>query len=671
MKRACIALALALVGAGEPKDDLKEIQARGEIRFLVPGELDYLPREGDPRRAEQDLARAFADKLKLKAVFVPVGEHAALIPELQAGSGEVIVASLAVTPERAAKVAFSRPVRSVKQVVVVRSGDESVKKVDDLAGKTVTVRPSSSYASALKRLAIPTLTIKPASERESTFDLIQKVARGEEPMTVADSDILAAALSFEPGVKGAVELTAKDSIAWALRKNAPRLKAALDAFLVEKALTSHKEKAYRADLAEIKKQKVLRVLTRNNSTCFFVYRGEELGFEYELARAFAGELGVRLEIIIPPDREALLGYLESGRGDMTAASLAITPEREKKFAFSAPYNMVSELLVVPAADTKTQGLGDLKGKKISVRKSSGYYQSLARLQAQHGFEIEFLPEEMETEDILAEVNAGKIAATVADSNIVEVELTYSADIRAVGPIGDPVQKAWVMRKDQPALKAAADAFVKKNYKGLLYNMLVTKYFKNKKQMRAASGEARADLGGKLSAYDALVKKYAKEYELDWRLVTSQMFQESRFDPEARSWVGAIGLMQVMPTTGKDLKIADLTDNEQNIHGGIKLLLRYAKMFEGAELKEKDRLRMALAAYNCGPGHVFDARRLALDQGLNPDRWFGNVEKTMLLLSRPDVARRARHGYCRCDEPVKYVSQIQSRYDTYSKLVPVD
>jgi membrane-bound lytic murein transglycosylase F len=169
----------------------------------------------------------------------------------------------------------------------------------------------------------------------------------------------------------------------------------------------------------------------------------------------------------------------------------------------------------------------------------------------------------------------------------------------------------------------------------------------------------------------LVKRYAKQYELDWRLVTSQMHQESHFDPHAKSWVGALGLMQVMPSTAKELHFDDVVAPDQGIVAGVKLMARYAKIFDGDSVKEKDRIRFALASYNCGPGHIGDARRLAKDQGLDPDKWFGNVEKSMLLLSLPRYASRGHYGHCRCQEPVKYVSEIQTRYDAYAKLAGLE
>jgi membrane-bound lytic murein transglycosylase F len=201
--------------------------------------------------------------------------------------------------------------------------------------------------------------------------------------------------------------------------------------------------------------------------------------------------------------------------------------------------------------------------------------------------------------------------------------------------------------------------------------MVNKYFKNSKQMRQAASDERTDHEGRISQWDDIAKKYAKMYEFDWRLVLSQMYQESRFDPKAKSWVGALGLMQVMPYTAKDLKIADVTDPEQGVHAGVKLMARYAKLFDSPQIKDKDRIRFALAAYNCGPGHVFDARRIAEDQKLDPNKWFKNVEKAMLMLAKPELAKKVRYGYCRCGEPVAYVSNIQSRYDSYAKLVALE
>jgi len=651
------------------KGDLADIKSKGVLRILFHGEADHLPRNGDPRAAERGLAEELATRLGATPTFISVAEQDDLITELNDGHGDMIIGSLAITAERSKRVAFSRPIRFVDQLVVVRTSDTSVQELADLAGRDVTVRESSSYAEALRAAKVAGIRIKPAPETMQTLDLLQRVERGEEKITVADSDLFATARAFAPNIRSAFRLVERQPIAWGLRKTNPDLKAAIDSYLVEFALTHPREDAYRADLDDIKKRKVLRILTRNTSTTFFIYKGDQLGFEYELAREFAKSLGVRLEVVIPPTREALLEYLDAGRGDLVAAGMTRTAERERRYAISAPYQFVSELLVVPAKDTKTRGLPDLKGKTVSVRKSSSYYETLSNIQDRLGIKIELVPENLETEDILAQVGAGKIAATVADSNIVQLEQTYNSNIRSVGPIGDVVEIGWVMRQDQPGLKAEVDAFLKKLYKGTFYNIMVGKYFKDSKKLRAEQA-LRADRGGALSPYDAIVKRHARTYELDWRLITAQMYQESGFNPKAMSWVGAKGLMQVMPRTGLELKVTDLEDPDQGILAGSKLMARYSNIFNSPDIPAKDRIRFALASYNCGPGHVDDARELAREMGLNRNKWFGNVEQAMLLLSKREIAKKARYGFCRCEEPVKYVSEIQDRYDHYVQTVPM-
>src|SRR5262249_34211046 len=160
----------------------------------------------------------------------------------------------------------------------------------------------------------------------------------------------------------------------------------------------------------------------------------------------------------------------------------------------------------------------------------------------------------------------------------------------------------------------------------------------------------ADKGGQISPFDGLVKKHSRVNELDWRLITAQMYQESGFNPRVTSWVGAKGLMQVMPRTAQELKVAgNLEDPDTGILAGARLMSRYANLFNSPDISAKNRIRFALASYNCGPGHVYDARDLAREMGLDPNRWFGNVEQAMLLLSKKEIARKVRYGYCRCEE----------------------
>jgi membrane-bound lytic murein transglycosylase F len=214
-----------------------------------------------------------------------------------------------------------------------------------------------------------------------------------------------------------------------------------------------------------------------------------------------------------------------------------------------------------------------------------------------------------------------------------------------------------------------NSLLRREVAGPAFRELWKKYFENDKRMAELRAEESTG-SGRISPFDDLVRRVARRHGLDWRLVLAQMYQESRFDPKARSWAGAVGLLQVMPRTGRELGFRNLEDPESNIRAGVKYLAQLISRTDRG-LPMRQRIRFALAGYNAGMGHVQDARRLARRRGLDPDRWFGNVEEAMLLLEKPDYYSRAQHGYCRGREPKAYVSRIQSKYDGYVSLMPAD
>ena len=278
------------------------------------------------------------------------------------------------------------------------------------------------------------------------------------------------------------------------------------------------------------------------------------------------------------------------------------------------------------------------------------------------------PEHLETEELIGLVGNGVYPLTVADSHVLDIELTWRDDVTAAFPLGDPVPLAWAVRGSNPELLAAVNRFIRSEYRGLTYNVLRRKYFEDPKRMRRHVRHRRK--AGELSPYDELIKRHAERHDFDWRLIVAQMYLESRFDPMARSFAGAVGLLQVLPRTAEELGLPDLEDPETNVRAGLKYLAWVRERFE-EDLPVRDRMWFTLAAYNAGTGHVRDARRLAAEEGWNSDRWFDNDERAMLLLSRPEYARRARHGYCRGQEPVQYVREIRSTYETYLDMLASD
>jgi membrane-bound lytic murein transglycosylase F len=433
------------------------------------------------------------------------------------------------------------------------------------------------------------------------------------------------------------------------------------------ALTGHRERLTTGDLDAIQKYGALRVITRNNSTSYYLYRGQEAGFHYEIAKLFADSLGLRLEVVAPRATRDVIPWLLEGKGDIVISGLATDAPRTDRVHLSEPY-MTSPLVVVQKAGAPPlSSVKDLEGMKIMLRPSSsamGRVRELSKAEAMK-LDVSAARETLEDEDILDLVAAGEADATISLQSIVDVELAHRDDLIVTYELpGEPVASVFAVRKENQQLAEAMAAFLKKEHRGLVWNMTYNKYHRNK---RTAEEDAEiAASKDQLSPWDETFRTTANDAGIDWRLLVSQAVQESRLKPDAKSSFGAQGIMQIMPRTAKELGVNDPWDPVQSIEGGgrymKKLIARY-----GDDVELKNKVRFALAGYNAGPYHVQDARKLAKEQGLDPNRWFGNVEKAMLLLSKPRYYRKAKYGYCRGEEPVNYVSQIQSRYDHYIGL----
>ena len=355
--------------------------------------------------------------------------------------------------------------------------------------------------------------------------------------------------------------------------------------------------------------------------------------------------------------------LQDGAGDVIAASMTDTEERRRAgWRFSKRYLEVHEQIIGRADEEPFESVQALAGRTVAVAPDSAFVDSLEALREQ-GIAVETrLVPDATSEMLIQQVADGDADLTLVDSHLAALESTYRDDIQPLWTLEGSRDIAWGLRENQPGLKKQLDAYITRNYKGLFYNVTFNRYFKETKTIRIHE-QYRVEAGKEISPYDDLAKEYALEYGFDWRLVISQMYQESQFDPDARSFAGARGLMQVMPRTGRQFGFTDLHDPEQGIAAGLAYLEWLEDRFpQRLELAQK--LYFGLAAYNAGAGHVEDARVLAQRLGKDPDQWFGNVETAMLLLSRPQYARQARFGYVRGSEPVKYVREIRNRYLGY-------
>ncbi len=656
--------------------DLQDIIKRGTLRIIVPSNLSggmFLPRSDSPLSDQQNLAKSFARSLGLKAEIIPVLSFKDMLPALYDGRGDIVVANITVTEARKKKLAFSVPVSHAHQVVLVAKNATKINITKDLEGKSLLVDPATIFWQTAEGFNQRYPSIKLVKQQSNLFDeeAINLVASGKYDATIRDSNIADMYLSYRDDLRIAFNASAEQSLAWGLRKNTPLLKEVLDRFLSKAQLAKYQTNKYFGDLDAIKKRGTLRILLRNNASSYFLWRGQLMGFEYEMAQAFARHLGVRLVVLVPPNNDIGIEWLENGKVDMAAGFLKKTQKwKQRGIAASLPYHQAFEHVVVKKDNNTMHSAADLDGKTVVVHKSSNYWQELEELKGVGiNVNLQAAPEDMELEEIIDKVAKGEYEMTLVDGHFLGIELANNVAVKSAFTFGDQKDHQVAVRGEDRQLLAALDDYIKRQKDGKLYKRLYAKYFTDNKQIRLHHQAQLKTLNGRkmISRFDPLVQQYAPKYGFDWRFITAQMFQESRFDPNARSHAGAIGLMQLMPATAKQLGISKIKHPENNIRAGTKYMNWLYGRFE-PELPVVDRMWFTLAAYNAGLGHVLDARLLAKQQGLDGDRWFDNVEKAMLLLSKKRYAKKARFGYVRGREPVAYVQSIMKLYSSYLNIV---
>ncbi len=427
------------------------------------------------------------------------------------------------------------------------------------------------------------------------------------------------------------------------------------------------------DLDGMIERRVIRVLTVNSKTFYFIDKGVQRGIVVDYFRVFESELNKKLAaenklkdknlkvrvVFIPVRRDQLLPELAAGKGDIAAANLTITPERQKLVDFSgAGLSNVSEVVVTGPASPKVASLDDLSGKDVFVRKSSSYYESLVALNQKFAaakkppVSLKEAPETLEDEDLLEMLNAGLIPIVVVDKHMADFwkqifpELTVHDNIavRTGGEI------AWAIRKGSSAAQGDGWTISPSATRSgpRLGNQLLTRYLKNVKYVKNAASEEERK---KFLALVQYFQKYGDQYDVDWVLMGAQGYQESQLNQKAKSPVGAIGVMQVMPATGKDMKVGDITETEANIHAGIKYMrFMIDQYYEKEPMTKLDKALFAFASYNAGPGRIRQLRQEATKRGLDPNVWFQNVE----YVAAEKIGQ----------ETVTYVSNIYKYYIAY-------
>ncbi len=438
------------------------------------------------------------------------------------------------------------------------------------------------------------------------------------------------------------------------------------------------------DLPQIRERGKLIAATGYGATSYFIYKGQPMGYEYELLERLADHLDLEVELKIVRDMDEVFDVLNKGEADIIALGLTVTKERAQKIAFTRHHNTIRQVLVQRKPDNwrlmKLHEIDrllirdpiDLIGKQVHVWSGSSYYSRLANLSDEIGGDIDIVPVsgDLSTEELIGMVADGEIDYTVADEHIARINSSYYSNIDIETPVSFPQRIAWAVRKTSPELLAAVDDWVTEMKGGVEYYALYNKYYKDRRAFRErARSQYYAFKGGAVSKYDSLIKVCADDLNWDWRLMASMIYQESGFDPGTRSWAGATGLMQLMPETGKQFGGKDLYDPVENLHAGTNYLKWLDKIWKDVP-DSLERIKFILASYNAGQGHVFDARKLARKYGKDPAIWDDNVAYYVLKKSSKEFFNDdvVEHGYCRGEEPFNYVNEVLDRYEHYKRLV---
>lgn len=439
------------------------------------------------------------------------------------------------------------------------------------------------------------------------------------------------------------------------------------------------------DLQQIKERGKLVALTGYGLNSYFIYKGTPMGYEYELLEMLSRELGVKLEIVVVEDTHDIYQKLNTGQGDIIADNLIVTKESERVADFTIPHNHSRQVLIQkkpsnwrsldPATLDKKliRNTLDLTGKEVHVRKESAYFARMENLSEEIGSDIKIVTVsgDTATEDLIRLVAEGKIPYTIADENVALVNQTYYPDVDVSTPVSFPQRIAWAVRESSPDLLEAVNKWISRIRKEPVYLAIYNKYYRNYKILEPNIACRRQMTCGKnLSQYDNLIVQHAKEIGWDWRLLAALIYQESHFDPSAKSWAGATGLMQLMPMTAQHFGVTDPNNPVENLRGGTKYL-KWLDAYWKEQIPDKDeRLKFVMASYNVGQEHVADAVRLAAKYNRNPKVWDDNVAYFILQKSNPKFSTDpvVKYGYCRGAEPFNYVVQILERYEHYKKLI---
>ncbi|MSQ67691.1 MAG: transporter substrate-binding domain-containing protein [Gammaproteobacteria bacterium] len=657
--RTCL-LALSLSAppvVGHAQADPLPVHAATTLRVVVLPNSSSRRHTAQAARMIEDFASALGRPVEWSAVTRPSD----LFHRLTHDECDLVVGSLPHAMASDPRIVATATVATERYVVVGRSDNWAASPIQLQHSRIAMAlrAPLWDYFRDLRRV-VPGITLEPQTNDLTDKSSLALVARGKVDVAVVALDQDPTWLAEHLQLRVLFNLTGDEPLNWFVQVNDEPLHQALDAFIDRFHTAYFEPAAAPRDFAAIKRSGVLRVISQVERPNYFIDHGKPTGFEFELARAFADRHGLRLEVLVARDAAQVHDWLRTGVGDLVTARLAGGSAAEVPyFRQSRQYHHTAYATISRPA-LAFSSPNELAGHTFAAIANSPALVALRSLREIYpGVSLVGIESSLEQPALLQRVAEGVIDATVvAGEDLARLAVDYPT--LRIGPsIPHQNDYRWTARANDPTLLAAVDEFLLDAHTDGLTALLRARYFEP-----STAGPLVAATDARLSPFDSIVRRYADLYGFDWRLIAAQMYQESQFNPRAISPGGAVGLMQLLPSTAESLGFDNLQRPDAAIHAGVKYLHTLRNEF-ALEVPAGERTWFALAAYNVGAQRVERARELAAQLKLDPNRWSGNVEKAMLVL-----ARTGAHGagLSRYGQAIIYVRSIQSLYGTYRNLL---
>jgi len=442
----------------------------------------------------------------------------------------------------------------------------------------------------------------------------------------------------------------------------------------------------RGKLEKILSEKELRVVLDYNSINYFIYKGEPKGFQYDLLMEFCADNNLKLTITVSNDLVRDIEGLVGDEYDLVAKNVIAGFSSSAKVDYTLPFNNSKIVLVQRKDLVKKMVIGKvgkqtfigsrsgLIGKEVYVSSNSSFLSNIHKLNCDLENSIKVVADSaFDTGQLISQVALGRIDYTVCDEATGDFLKGYYPNLDFSTPIAFDQKYSWAVQKKSPEWKRFLDNWIENFKQTDRYDEIVEEYYADDAYELFDEREYNSFVGGRLSEHDEVIKDVSRIFEFDWRLVTSIILKESKFDSNVTSHKGASGLMQLMPRTAKLFNVFDTSEPRENIRGGVAYLSWLDELFIPIIPNADERVKFVLAAYNAGIGHVMDARRLAMKYNHDPSVWEGNVENFLLKKSDPEFYNDpvVEHGYCRGSESLTFVDKVLDRYSHYVNIIPSD